>query len=58
MGPAVVPFILDRMKQKRGLWFHALYFLTGDNPITEEIRGNIEAMTQAWLEWGRRHGYC
>ena len=58
MGPKVVPHILRRMRERPGLWFQALHFLTGDNPVQEESRGDIEAMTQAWIDWGRERGYC
>jgi len=57
MGPDVVPLILDRMQRKPGLWFDALCLLTRQDPVTEDIRGDIDAMTEAWLEWGRRNGY-
>ncbi len=52
MGPKAVPLILDRMQKESGLWFWALEFITGENPVTEDIRGNIQAMRQAWLNWG------
>ncbi len=52
MGPNTVPLILDRMQKESGLWFWALEFITGENPVTEDIRGNIQAMRQAWLDWG------
>ena len=52
MGPKTVPLILDRMQKESGLWFWALEFITGENPVTEDIRGNIQAMRQAWLDWG------
>lgn len=58
MGTDVVPLILDRIQRKPGLWFDALCLLTREDPVTEDIRGNIDAMTEAWLEWGRRNGYC
>lgn len=58
MGPKAVPLILNRMKQEAGLWFWALNFITGENPVTEDIRGNIKAMSEAWLDWGCNSGYC
>ena len=56
MGPKTVPLIFDRMQKESGLWFWALEFITGENPVTEDIRGNIQAMSQAWLDWGWENG--
>lgn len=58
MGPDVVPLILKRMEHRPGLWFDALRFLTREDPVGDDIRGDIDAMTDAWLRWGRKHGYC
>jgi hypothetical protein len=58
MGEAVVPLILQDL-QENGPddWFWALSAITGENPITEGIAGNTDAMAQAWLKWGARAGY-
>lgn len=32
MGESVVPYILEEMEQRPDHWFHALAFLTGENP--------------------------
>lgn len=58
IGPKAVPLILDRMKQERDLWFWALNFITGENPVTKDIRGNVKAMSEAWLDWGCKNGHC
>lgn len=58
MGEAAVPFILDDLaKNGPNDWFWALHVLTEANPITDEISGNMAAMTEAWLQWGRKSGY-
>lgn len=57
MGPKAVSLILNRLKEEADLWFWALHFITGENPITQDIRGNVKAMSEAWLEWGRKNGY-
>lgn len=57
MGHKVVPLILNQLKKKPDFWFWALRSLTGANPVTEEIRGDVIAMTKAWLDWGREHAY-
>jgi hypothetical protein len=57
MGLQVVPLILKEMERTRGHWFWALHAITGENPVAPEDAGDIEQMTMAWLEYGRRRGY-
>jgi hypothetical protein len=38
-------------------WFWALTAITDANPISAEMAGNMAAMTEAWLQWGRDAGY-
>ena len=57
MGPRAVRLILDDLKQEPDFWFWALRALTREDPVTEEIRGNVMAMREAWLDWGREHAY-
>ncbi len=58
MGEAAVPFILkDLAENGPDDWFWALTVITGENPITEDIAGNMNAMTEAWLQWGTMTGY-
>jgi hypothetical protein len=57
MGPDMIPFILQQLERCPGFWFWALRCLTGENPVTQQMRGDVAAMTEAWLNWGREHGY-
>jgi hypothetical protein len=58
MGPAVVPFMLERFRDGAlEHWFWALSAITGENPITEDIAGNIKKMAEAWVQWGKTNGY-
>lgn len=57
MGPVAIPWILEEMRRKPGHWFWALKAITGEDPILPEQRGRIKQMTEAWLQWGREHGY-
>ena len=57
MGQAVVPLLLRDLENNRRHWFTALAVITGADPISEEDAGNIPRMTEAWLRWGREHGY-
>jgi len=50
MGEAVVPNILAAMEAEPDFWFAALRRITGANPITPDIQGELHAMTQAWLK--------
>jgi DNA-binding transcriptional regulator YhcF (GntR family) len=56
MGPAAVPLILHELSAERDYWFWALRAITGDDPVPEEHRGDVRAMTEDWLEWGRARG--
>ena len=58
MGPDVISMILADLQQKPAYWFWALQSLTGKNPVTPDIQGDIEAITEAWLSWGKVNGYC
>jgi hypothetical protein len=57
LGEAVVPLLLRDLKINRRHWFVALRSITGANPIPKEDAGNIPKMVDAWLRWGREHGY-
>lgn len=58
MGPAAVPYILrDLAAHGPNDWFWALTAITGENPISEAIAGNMKAMTEAWLQWAEAAGY-
>lgn len=57
MGEDVVPLILaDLSENGPDDWFWALTAITDENPITEDFAGNMQAMTEAWLQWGRQRG--
>ena len=57
VGPRVVPLLLAELQRKSGHWFWALHAITGANPVPEDSQGNLRAMAEAWLEWGRQRGY-
>jgi hypothetical protein len=57
MGQPVVPLILRDLEQKPDHWFWALRAITGDNPVQPEQRGKMKQMAQAWIQWGKEHGY-
>lgn len=57
MGKVAVPLILEDMERFPDHWMWALRSITGENPVTDEQRGKLKLMCEAWLKWGRDHGY-
>jgi hypothetical protein len=57
MGKPAIALILQDLKKAPDHWFWALRSITGENPIQPDDRGRLQKMTEAWLEWGRQHGY-
>jgi hypothetical protein len=58
LGEDVVPLILRRMSHRPWFWFNALMQLTKEavDPITPDMRGDMQKMTDAWLRWGAGRG--
>ena len=56
MGQDAVPLILADLRQGPDHWFIALGRITGASPVPREAYGNMDRMTEAWLQWGREHG--
>jgi hypothetical protein len=57
LGPAVIPYLLWELENRPGHWHRALRRITGADPVPPEDRGDIGKATQAWLRWGKEHGY-
>ena len=57
MGKDAIPLILQDLRETKAQWFWALRSIARESPIRPEDRGDVEAMTNAWLGWGRRHKY-
>ena len=57
MGPLAIPLILEELDREVDHWFPALHALTGADPVPEDSMGDLSAMAEAWLDWGRREGY-
>jgi hypothetical protein len=57
LGKSAVPLLLRELEKEPGHWFLALEAITGANPISNEDRGRVDRMAQAWLRWGSDHGY-
>jgi hypothetical protein len=56
LGMPVVPLLLGDFRREPAHWFEALEAITGDNPVPLDHRGDIRAMADDWLAWGRNQG--
>lgn len=57
MGSVAIPLLLQQLRKEPDHWFWALQVITGVNPVDPEVAGEIPKMTEAWIEWGKEHGY-
>ena len=57
MGTAALPLILQDLERAPAQWFLALRAIARESPVRPEDRGDITAMTRAWLDWGKRRQY-
>jgi len=57
LGEAAVPLMLRDLEERPRLWVWALPRITGADPVPPADRGNIAKISEAWLRWGREHGY-
>ena len=57
LGMPAVPLLLRELRLNPDHWFWALYAITGANPVDPADAGDLVAMTEAWIRWGRDHGY-
>lgn len=57
MGEEAIPLVLRDLKATHDQWFRALRAITGESPVSREDRGDVKAMTTAWLDWGKRRHY-
>ena len=54
LGEPVVSLLLEDLRREPAHWFEALQAITGENPVPGDHRGNIPAMQEDWLAWGRK----
>ncbi len=55
MGQPVLPLILQELERRPDHWFWALHAITGEDPARST--DDVDAATDAWLNWGRARGY-
>ena len=54
LGSQAIPWILQELKQEQDYWFAALEAITREPSPNV---ANLSELRDAWLEWGKRHGY-
>ena len=52
LGWPVVPMLLSELRREPDHWFWALEMIAQQNPVGEASLGHIQAMGDAWIEWG------
>ncbi len=57
MGKYAIPLILHDLGQTKAQWFLALRSIARESPVEPKDRGDVDAMTNAWLDWGRKYRY-
>ena len=57
MGRDAIPFLLREVARGNGNWLFALRYITGTSVTTPQMRGNFDAISRAWLEWGSANGF-
>jgi hypothetical protein len=53
MGTLALPFIFASLEKEIEHWFWALRAITGEDPVPENDRGDLDKMAHAWLDWAR-----
>jgi hypothetical protein len=58
MGPAIIPLLIDDIERNQNHWFCALHSISGgQNPVPPEHAGDVDKMTEAWINWAKTNGY-
>ena len=57
MGERALPLIFQELARSRGHWGWALTAITGASVTTTAQAGDIRAISDAWLRWGRARRY-
>lgn len=54
LGRRAVPLILRDLDERGGQWHLALQAITGEWPVPEDARGDIERMNRYWMDWAHQ----
>ena len=55
IGAEAVPWLLERLAQSPDHWFYALNQITDAKPVQPQHQGNINAMAEEWIAWGKQN---
>lgn len=55
LGYDALPLIMAELARESDHWGWALQAITGVNPVPEDAEGDIDAIANAWLGWGRNN---
>ena len=55
IGAEAVPWLLERLAQSPDHWFYALNQITDAQPVQPQHQGNINAMAEEWIAWGKQN---
>jgi len=54
LGTIAIPLLLGDLAEGQESWFAALREITGEDPVTDHMRGKFNEMRSAWIEWARK----
>jgi len=57
LGPSAIPLILAELERELDFWFWALDAISEENPVSDDVQGDMEKMRLAWIQWGRENAY-
>ncbi len=57
LGEKAIPLLLRELAREPDHWFWALRAITHVDPVPPADRGNLRAMGDAWVRWGRSQGH-
>jgi hypothetical protein len=57
MGRPVLSLIFAELRREPDHWFWALKAITGEDPVAPADKGDIDKMTEVWLQWAATHNY-
>lgn len=57
IGPRAIRPLLLLLRENPDHWFPALNAITGETPVPAISEGRVKEMANAWIKWGKEHGY-
>jgi hypothetical protein len=57
MGEPAIPLILEDLQHRPSHLFWAIQRITGENPVDRVVAGNVRAMIDLWIDWGKERGF-